>query len=105
MILDKTSYTYDGKAKTPIVTVNLKGKTLVLNTDYTVSYSNNIGAGTAKVVVTGKGTFSGIVSVSRVISTSRVVSISGVVSVSRVIVFIIRIRFCFRNVIIMYGRL
>ena len=64
MILDKTSYTYDGKAKTPIVTVNLKGKTLVLNTDYTVSYSNNIGAGTAKVVVTGKGTYTGSKTVS-----------------------------------------
>ncbi|MCI8874237.1 MAG: leucine-rich repeat domain-containing protein, partial [Lachnospiraceae bacterium] len=52
--LDKNSYTYDGTAKTPTVTVALDGKTLVLNTDYTVSYSNNIKVGTAAVTVTGK---------------------------------------------------
>ncbi len=39
--LEKTSYTYDGTAKTPSVTVKLDGKTLALNTDYTVSYNNN----------------------------------------------------------------
>ena len=57
--LDKTSYNYDGKAKTPSVTVKLDGKTLTLNTDYTVSYSDNINAGTAKVTVTGKGNYTG----------------------------------------------
>ncbi len=57
--LAKTSYTYDGKAKKPSVTVKLAGKTLVLNTDYTVSYSNNTSVGTAKVTVTGKGNYTG----------------------------------------------
>lgn len=57
--LAKTNYTYDGKAKTPSVTVKLDGKTLVLNTDYTVSYSNNIKAGTAIVTITGKGKYTG----------------------------------------------
>lgn len=57
--LAKTSYTYDGKAKTPSVTVKLDGKTLVLNTDYTVSYSDNIKAGTAKVTITGRGKYTG----------------------------------------------
>lgn len=57
--LDKNSYTYDGTAKTPAVTVTLDGKTLVLNTDYTVSYSNNIKVGTAAVTVTGKGKYTG----------------------------------------------
>ena len=57
--LSQTSYTYDGKAKTPSVTVKLDGKTLTLNTDYTVSYSDNINAGTAKVTVTGKGNYTG----------------------------------------------
>ena len=57
--LDKNSYTYDGTAKTPTVTVALDGKTLVLNTDYTVSYSNNIKVGTAAVTVTGKGKYTG----------------------------------------------
>ncbi len=57
--LDKTSYIYDGTAKTPSVTVKLGGKTLVFNTDYTVSYSNNIKAGTAAAIVTGKGKYTG----------------------------------------------
>ena len=57
--MDKNSYTYDGTAKTPTVTVALDGKTLVLNTDYTVSYSNNIKVGTAAVTVTGKGKYTG----------------------------------------------
>ncbi|MCI8483578.1 MAG: leucine-rich repeat protein [Lachnospiraceae bacterium] len=57
--LAKTSYPYDGKPKTPSVTVKLDGKTLVLNTDYTVSYSNNIKVGTAKAIVTGKGKYTG----------------------------------------------
>ena len=57
--LSGNSYTYDGKAKTPSVTVTLDGKTLVLNTDYTVSYSNNTNAGTATVTVTGTGSYTG----------------------------------------------
>lgn len=57
--LEKNSCIYDGKAKTPAVTVRLNGKTLTLNTDYTVSYSNNVNIGTAKAVVTGKGNYTG----------------------------------------------
>ncbi len=57
--LDKTSYVYDGKAKTPSVTVTLSGETLVPDKDYTVSYSNNINIGTATVTVTGKGDYTG----------------------------------------------
>lgn len=62
--LAQTDYTYDGKPKTPTVTVKLDGKTLVLDTDYTVTYSDNIGAGTAKVTVTGKGNYIGSKTVS-----------------------------------------
>ncbi len=57
--LSQTSYTYDGTAKTPSVTVKLDGKTLELNTDYTVAYSNNTNVGTAKATVTGKGNYTG----------------------------------------------
>ncbi len=57
--LDKTGYTYDGTAKTPSVTVILAGKSLILNTDYTVTYSNNTNVGTAKVAITGKGDYTG----------------------------------------------
>ena len=61
--LSKTSYTYDGKAKTPSATVKLNGKMLALNTDYTVSYSNNTKVGTAKATMTGKGNYTGSKSV------------------------------------------
>ena len=57
--LSKTSYAYDGKPKTPSVTVKLGTETLSLNTDYTVSYSNNINIGTAKAAITGKGDYTG----------------------------------------------
>lgn len=53
--LDKTKYTYDGKAKKPAATVTYNGRPLVEGADYDISYSNNVNAGTATVLVTGKG--------------------------------------------------
>lgn len=51
---------YAGKAITPSVTVTLNGKKLKKGTDYTVSYANNIKAGsTASVIITGKGNYVG----------------------------------------------
>lgn len=53
---------YTGLALTPALTVYKAGTTspaLVLGTDYTAEYSNNINAGTATVTVTGKGNYSG----------------------------------------------
>ena len=55
----KSSYTYNGKARKPKVTVKYDGKTLKENEDYKVSYSDNKNAGTAKVEITGKGAYSG----------------------------------------------
>lgn len=57
--LTTNEYTYDGTAKTPTVTVTDGSKTLILNTDYTVKYSNNVNAGTATVIIAGKGNYSG----------------------------------------------
>ena len=51
--------TYTGSAITPTVIVKFNGATLALGTDYTVSYSSNISAGTATVTITGKGNFTG----------------------------------------------
>lgn len=51
--------TYNGKAKTPTVTVKINGKTLKNKTDYTVSYKNNVKVGTATVTITGKGNYVG----------------------------------------------
>ena len=60
--LAKTSYTYDGKAKKPAVTVkDFEGKTIAAS-QYTVAYSNNTNIGTATVKVTLKGGYSNTVS-------------------------------------------
>ena len=48
--------TYTGKALTPALTVTLNGKTLVKGMDYSVTYSNNINAGTATAIIKGIGT-------------------------------------------------
>lgn len=61
MTLSKTSYTYDGTGKIPAVTVKNGSAALVKGTDYTVTYSNNVNAGTAKVKVTGKGKYTGTI--------------------------------------------
>ena len=57
--LAETSFTYDGKAKTPAVTVKFGETTLEENTDYTLAYSDNVNAGTATVTATGKGNYTG----------------------------------------------
>ncbi|MEE1303608.1 MAG: hypothetical protein U0K68_00435 [Agathobacter sp.] len=59
--------TYNGKAFKPVVKVVVNGKTLVLNKDYKVAYSNNIKPGKAKVVITGIGSYKGTVTKSFVI--------------------------------------
>lgn len=50
---------FDGSNKTPTVTVKEGSTTLAVNTDYTVSFSNNRNVGTATVTVTGKGHYAG----------------------------------------------
>ena len=66
--LSQTSYTYDGSAKTPTVTVRDGSATLTQGTHYTVSYRNNVSVGTATVTVTGKGNYSGTVTLTFVIT-------------------------------------
>ncbi len=53
------SYAYTGNAITPGVVVETGSRTLVLGTEYTVSYSNNVNAGVATITVTGIGRYSG----------------------------------------------
>ena len=50
--LSQTSFTYDKTAKTPIVACVKDGSTVVDETEYGVSYNNNIDAGTATVIIT-----------------------------------------------------
>ena len=57
--LETDLFLYTGKEITPHVLVTYQDKALVLNEDYTVSYSNNIEAGTGTVTITGIGSFKG----------------------------------------------
>lgn len=52
--LSKKSYTYNGKAKKPKVTVKIGKKKLKKNKDYTVKYTKNKKPGTAKVTIKAK---------------------------------------------------
>ncbi len=56
--LSQQEYTYDGTEKTPEVTVK-NGEETVSPENYTVEYSDNTKAGTAKVTVTGKNGYRG----------------------------------------------
>ena len=68
VVLSATSYTYDGKAKTPTVTVNDGEKVLVKDVDYTISYENNVNVGTATATITGIGNYNGTITKSFVIT-------------------------------------
>ena len=72
----KKSYPFTGSAVKPTVTVKLDGKRLKKGTDYTVKYANNTKVGTATVTVTGKGDYTGTVSIDYEI-TSPLISIDG----------------------------
>ncbi|MDO4498481.1 MAG: hypothetical protein Q4B51_02495 [Coriobacteriaceae bacterium] len=57
--LSYESTTYTGSKCEP--TVSFDAADLVLNSDYSVSYANNVNAGTATVTITGKGRYAGSV--------------------------------------------
>ena len=53
---------------------------LVLNTDYTIKYENNLNVGTAKIIITGKGSYSGTREIEFNI-TAKSIGLSGHVSI------------------------
>ena len=53
---------YTGEVITPTLTVTCDGKTLVADTDYMTTYSNNTNVGTAIVTITGIGNYTGSIS-------------------------------------------
>ena len=57
--LSSSSYTYDGSAKKPGVTVTDANGAKIASSNYSVAYSNNVKKGTATVTVTFKGNYSG----------------------------------------------
>ena len=54
---------YTGKALTPPPTVKLNGVKLKQDTDYTVSYKNNVDIGTATLSIMGRGKYAGNITV------------------------------------------
>lgn len=75
--------TYNGKAQAPALNVVDGTKVLVSGTDYTAVYSNNTNAGTAKVVITGKGNYSGTAEQTFTINKKPVTVTSGITAVDR----------------------
>lgn len=63
---------YTGNPVYPSVSVTYEGVALIVNTDYTLNYSDNTEVGAATVVVTGMGEFAG-----QVVKTFQIVAASG----------------------------
>ena len=59
LLASSASLTYDGSAKTVPTTVWHAGRQLTEGVDYDITYANNVSAGTAKVIATGKGNYRG----------------------------------------------
>lgn len=59
-----SNQSYTGSALTPAVVVKDGNTILTLGTDYSVAYSNNINAGTASLIISGLGEYSGSKTVS-----------------------------------------
>lgn len=69
--LSIATYSFDGKVKTPSVTVKLGSTALRKGIDYVVSYSNNKNVGKATVVITGKGLYAGTITRTFVINPAK----------------------------------
>ena len=63
-----SAMTATGAPLTPIPTVTYNGATLIYGVDYTMSYANNVKAGTATATIIGMGNFTGSRNVSFTIS-------------------------------------
>lgn len=74
-----TNQAYTGKKIKPVITVSHAGRTLTKDIDYKISYKNNKNCGTAKVIITGIGSYTGskTVSFKIVLGESKNISIKG----------------------------
>jgi len=71
-----SAQTYTGSAIKPSVTVKYGTTQLVKDTDYTVSYSANVNAGTASIFIYGKGIYSGTKTVEFTINPKSISSVT-----------------------------
>lgn len=77
------TYSYNGKAQTPDVTVTLNDNELEKDTDYRIDYVNNQNAGTATINITGMGRYEGSVSKNFNI-TKKAVTVSGITAQGKI---------------------
>lgn len=77
------TYSYNGKAQTPDVTVTLNDNELEKNTDYRIDYVNNQNAGTATINITGIGRYEGSVSKNFTIA-KKAVTVSGITAQGKI---------------------
>ena len=77
--LSPKSYTGYPITQSPVVTCGQK--TLIKDTDYSVSYLDNTNAGTAFITITGKGNYSGIVTKPFIISPEHIsnIEVTGII--------------------------
>jgi hypothetical protein len=61
LVLPTEDYVYDGTAKIPDAACGDGDPSIITDNDFTVSYSDNMNAGTAKATFTGKGNYTGTV--------------------------------------------
>ena len=77
------TYSYNGKAQTPDVTVTLNDNELEKDTDYRIDYVNNQNAGTATINITGMGRYEGSLSKNFNI-TKKAVTVSGITAQGKI---------------------
>lgn len=77
IVISPETFLYDGKEKMPSVLVKDGSKTLSINQHYTVEYKDNIYPGMAKVIITGKGSYSGSATKTFVI-TQEIIEVTGI---------------------------
>ncbi|MBQ3634340.1 MAG: hypothetical protein II951_01825 [Bacteroidales bacterium] len=68
VIAEIPSCIYDATEQRPSLSVSLDGVELVLDTDFSVAYEDNVNAGTARVIISGMGNYSGSAEASFVIN-------------------------------------
>lgn len=74
--LSPGDYIYDGSEKKPTVTVRDGLAALTSGTDYSLTYSNNVKAGTATVTITGTGNYTGTASKTFIISAKPITGLA-----------------------------
>lgn len=72
-------YKYTGNAITPDIDASYKGKKLIRDKDYILSYQNNVNSGTATIVIKGIGNFNSTVKKKFIIEGERTYYISSII--------------------------